>query len=259
MAIPVGIVTFNGLDVLKKCLDTWICDDRYELYIYDNGSDRETVEWLDNELVRHHRFVWLEKSPVNKGTYFARNRLIESMMKRTNSNLFVLMDSDIEFFPHSIDLMRDAILQRDDIGMVGFNESNMGFEINVEGFVEELTGECIMYRRELFQEIGGFNELLTYYSGDSHFCTKANMHGWKIRPILKDGYIHHKHTSHTNKGVLDIRAKDVDHWKSIDSHMEKYWANRLVCGKGHFQKTAHQKKLATKICNLAKVMNELIS
>lgn len=259
MAIPIGIVTYNGLDVLKKCLETWICDDRYDLYVFDNGSDEETVKWLDHELVRHHRFIWLHLAGENKGLYYARNRLIEKITKSTESNLFVLMDSDIEFFPHSIDLMRDAINQRNDIGMVGFHQANSGFPISPEGFVEELTGECVMYRRELFQEVGGFNELLKYYSGDSHFCTKANMHGWKIKPILSEGYIHHKHTSQSNPGVKDQAAKDVEHWTEVDTNMEKYWSNRLVCGKGHFQKTSNEKRMARKICNLAKVMNELLT
>jgi glycosyltransferase involved in cell wall biosynthesis len=221
-----GVVTFNRLDLLKKCWPSWRAA-QLPIFCWDNGSSSETVLWL-----KAHEMV-LHQNPNNSGVWFARNRLIDRI-KALGFKYALLIDSDIELYPGTVEAMVDIAERCANVIFVGWPQANHGFVPTAEGYVEELAHECILNRLNAWEDVGRFPESLLYYSGDSWISTLANMVGWKTALVLGrgDGYFHHKHGSQGNPGTKEAAARDVERWQKIERKMIDYWSHRLQHGKG---------------------------
>jgi len=258
VSMPVGIVTLNGLDVLKTCMRSWLSLPNAMLFIFDNGSDAETVEFLKTTCEKEGNIKHLHLSNENKGLPFGRNHLIREISKTTKGEYLMLIDSDIELYPVCIPWLKQTLDADRLCGMAGFIEANAGdFPVTPEGHIEEITNECLMYRRIMFNEIGMFSQAFKYYCSDSHFSTKANMHGWKTRVINGKGYNHYKHTSQLTDGVLDLRAKDQEKWMDWNKKYDSYWSQRFVCGKGEWPRNLDKKRFCKNVIRISRVFGEL--
>lgn len=225
----VGIVTFNNLPMLQRCFASWRAVPNSELVVWDNGSTADTVSWLKAQPIDK-----LFESPTNVGLCVGRNRIIEYSRDTSTCPYLLLMDSDVLLHEGSAPLMTAALDASPDVGMVSFMQANQGFPVHPDGFVEEVSNECVMSRLRMWAEIGTFPETLLYYSGDSWKSTLANMTGWKTKVISGvQGYEHYAHGSHVNPEVPKILVQDREHWLETEGRFEAYWRRRLLFGKGH--------------------------
>jgi len=230
--IGVGVVTFNRLDLLRKCLPSWQSVPEGHLAIFDNGSDSDVIEYLGQQDTRK---VFL--SDKNRGTAYARNKLIRYFKGLGGIKYILLPDSDIQLHEGAVGEMCEVLENDGDVGIVGYPQANAGFDV-YDGYVEEIAHECAMTRVELWDDLQ-YPESLIYYSSDSYLSTLANMLGWRTKLVegKGDGYTHFKHGSHKNEGVTQQASKDVRRWSEMEAKMVAYWLHRGEHGKGKYSIT----------------------
>lgn len=220
--VAIGVVTFNRLDLLKRCLPSWLteCND---VYVFDNGSDNDTTLWLSTQPVH------LIRSPVNEGVSVGRNRILERL--RGQYDYVLLIDSDVELQEGCVDQMVQAAEWAPDAGCVIGYQACRDYMPDEFGRVPEAAGEAMLVRVEAIKEIGGFPESLVYYSSDSWWFLRASMLGWWT--ICTDArYEHHQHGSQGIAGVTDAARRDIALWSRRERAMERFWAARMTYGKG---------------------------
>lgn len=225
--LVIGVVTFNNLELLKQCLPSWQNIPGTFLFVWDNGSDSEVVEWL-----REQRIDKLVEMKTNRGLSFARNRIIEFNRDFIHHPYILLMDSDVLLMPGSVAEMVAAMDAHPDAGILGYAQANKGFPVSPDGVVEEIANECQLSRMQMWLEIGLFPETVTYYSADSWKSTIANMSGWRTRVLFGEGYRHYKHGSHVNPEVPEAMHRDRAYWLQMEKRFKTYWTRRLVMQKG---------------------------
>ncbi|MFQ5639064.1 MAG: glycosyltransferase family 2 protein [bacterium] len=58
--------------------------------------------------------------------------------------------------------------------------------------VDWVSGACLMIRKNIFDQIGGFDETLYMYYEDADLCLRVKKLGWKIY-FIPDAYVYHLH------------------------------------------------------------------
>src|SRR5207249_2058015 len=125
-------------------------------YIFDNGSEDGTRDWLRTQL-----FTWLELSPDNKGQCIASNRCLDAIGQ--DYDFIVRLDNDIipktqDFLQRMLEAQRaldkKAVISPDIVGLEHkpkpFGEHSVG-GFNFE-FVEILGGACRLAPAALFKD-----------------------------------------------------------------------------------------------------------
>jgi len=196
--IGIAVVTFNRLDVLKLCLPSLV-QTGCHVAVWDNGSDSETVDYLRQQSVK------LVQSPVNRGAWFGRNRLIEYFRDHhPRIQYLLIVDSDVEIHPGSLAAMVEAMEADRKHCFVAWPQSNKHCEIFDGIMVEEVASECVLTRMDVWSEIGLFAEIdaetgapISYYASDSYKFQTASICGYPVALVVGrgEGYRHYQHSS----------------------------------------------------------------
>lgn len=196
--VSIVVPVYNGESTIKNCLDSIIRlkyhPQKIEVILVDDGSTDRTVD-----LVKEYPIKLIRKehggypSAMNAGIKVARGEMI------------VIVDSDIyvseDWLIKIVDEFRDP-----NVGIVsGYvaTAPTSSFWAKVVGFAAEdcydtieskyldfITSTCTAYRRQLFAEVGLFNEALRRGS-DEDLAQRALEAGWKI-VLQKDAVCYHE-------------------------------------------------------------------
>lgn len=208
-SISIIIPTKNNLRVIRNLI-TSVFErtnyDAFEIVLVDNGSDDKEIFPYYSEIKRKYPVRVVEyNEPFN---YSKANNLGASASK---SDLLLFMNNDMEII-HSdwlTELAQWASLPQ--IGIVGtklLHEDNTiqhaGVVLGLQGFVGHLylntpdhyngligsvdwyrdvsavTGACQMIRRQVFEELNGFDETFQLVFSDVDICLRAIAEGYRI-------------------------------------------------------------------------------
>ncbi|MBB6736009.1 glycosyltransferase family 2 protein [Cohnella zeiphila] len=203
------IPTYNQLDLLNLCLNsiTENTDLPYEVIVIDNASTDGTGEYL-RRMSGQVRFRVLDS---NRGFAGAIN--IGLMMAKGTTIL--LLNNDTLVTEHWLENMLACLNSDDRIGMVGPITNYISGDQQVDvpyrdvsempAFAREnnipnperwrrtdrLVGFCLLFRRELFRQIGYFDEGFEIGNfEDDDFNIRVRMLG-KSLVVAEDAFIHH--------------------------------------------------------------------
>ncbi|QPJ65006.1 MAG: glycosyltransferase family 2 protein [Candidatus Nitrohelix vancouverensis] len=188
MKASVIVPNWNGMKFVGMCLDslTQTTLDDYEVIVVDNGSIDGSREWIEE----NHPWVRLVKLPENMGFAIACNEGI----KVSKGRYIILLNNDIEVEPDWLEELYLGMERRPDCGM---GTSKMMFLHDRESFYntgdlfhawsagggrgqgekdqgqyeeeEMVFGACAgagIYRRELFEDVGLFDEDFFIFAED---------------------------------------------------------------------------------------------
>lgn len=82
-----------------------------------------------------------------------------------------------------------------------------------------LIGAFILLRREMLEELGGFDAGYRLYGEDIDLCYRAMQAGWE-RWLVPDAVVGHRHAAVTDRGFLTRRT--LWHWRSICRFVRKH-------------------------------------
>ena len=206
--ISIIIPTRDQIDLLSRCIDS-ICQKtsypNYEIVVVNNGSQSEEARSYFSRF-RHRLLEY--SGPFN---YSAINNFA---VEQTQSPWLLFLNNDIEAIDGEWLTIMAEHVQRSEIGAVGARllypdntvqhagvvlgaglgriaaHAFRGFAAEHSGVVKQLqltrnyscvTGACLLTRRDVFMEVGGFDEQqLPVTFNDVDFCLKLRRAGYLI-------------------------------------------------------------------------------
>lgn len=204
------IVSYNCLPLLKQCIESVDkyndIDDALEVIVVDNGSDGDTIEWLRSE-----RPDIISIANDNKG--FGQGNNVGADLSEGKYLLFLNPDTILiePVFGYALERFRQdpklgtfgvrlldaegkrnhSFLLRWVPGMfrTKLNDLLVALDIFIPSKMYTL-GADIFIRRDLFYEIGKFDENFFMYCEEADLTNRVNAHGMKNRFYRDKRIIH---------------------------------------------------------------------
>ena len=215
--VSVIVVNHNRVDLLRECLDSLLAQTypNLEFLVVDNGSSDQSCDFVESIPDDRVRLISLGK---NLGFGVGCNAGIE----QSRGDLVALLNNDAVAAPDWIEAMvRAASLSRagmcaskilfsgsgaiDKAGHLiyldgqnrgrGTGESDHG---QYDEFEETIfpDGCAALYRRQMLEEVGGFDEDFFAYADDADLGLRGRLLGWEC-VYAPDAVVTHRHSSTT--------------------------------------------------------------
>jgi len=189
----------------------------FEVVVVDNGSDDGSLEMLSREFSQLDVFqLKLIRNEENRGFCAANNQGFAA----SNTPLVALLNNDAEAEPDWLTSLTSAFEGRQEVGMAaskilvyedpkridkaghliypdGQNRGRGSGELDQGQYdrIEEVLwpdGCAAMYRREMLDKIGGFDEDFFAYADDAELGLRARIAGWTCIYIPDAVVRHHR-------------------------------------------------------------------
>jgi len=214
------VVNWNRRELLRASLES-LARQRtahpFHVIVVDNGSDDGSAEMVLKDYSAGSGFrVQLIRNPGNVGFCAANNQGFAA----SDSEFVALLNNDAEAEPGWLDALATAFHESPDVGMAaskilvyedprridkvghliyldGQNRGRGTGEIDHGQYdrVEEVLwpdGCAAMYRREMLDHIGGFDEDFFAYADDAELGLRARIAGWRCLYIPAAVVRHHR-------------------------------------------------------------------
>ncbi len=214
------VVTWNRHDLLRSCLQSLTrqqLNQPFEVVVVDNGSSDGSPEMVLREFSNQPAFrLKLIRNLDNRGFCAANNQGFAA----SNSELIALLNNDAEAEPEWLSSLVGAFEDGREFGMAaskilvyedtqridkaghliyadGQNRGRGSGELDAGQYdrIEEVLwpdGCAAMYRREMLDQIGGFDEDFFAYADDAELGLRARIAGWKCIYIPSAVVRHHR-------------------------------------------------------------------
>ena len=193
----------NEQDFISKTLDSVVNQTLLPekwMIVSDGSTDRT------DEIVAEYakRFPWIELMQVPQGSSRdfsgkanACNRAYERL-KAVEHDVVASLDADLSFAPDYFEFLLQKLAADPKLGIVGtpFSEGGETYDFRFSS-VEYVSGACQVFRRQCFEEIGGYVPI----SGggiDVVAVMSARAKGWRTRTFPERVLIHHRPMSSAN-------------------------------------------------------------
>jgi glycosyltransferase involved in cell wall biosynthesis len=161
-------------------------------------SDGST-DGMDNIVRKYatdHRWIELVRMPERQERHFAGKvhafnagyAKVDGLEYDVIGNL----DADVSFDPEYFEFLMRKFADNPRLGVAGtpFREGSFQYDFRFTN-IEHVSGQCQLFRKECFEEIGGY--LPRKIGGiDLVAVTTARMKGWQTRTFLEKPYNHHR-------------------------------------------------------------------
>lgn len=260
--VSIIITNKDKVELLKECIDSIVYKStysNYEIIICENNSEeKKTFEYYD-ELISHYNNIRIVKwdKPFN---YAAANNFA---VKYAKGDVFVFLNNDTKVITNDwLENMLELTL-REDVGIVGAkllyeNDTiqHAGVVVGLLGVaghigknksrnynghmgnlliirnVSAVTGACLMIKRHVFDEVGGFDERFVLAFNDIDLCLKVREKGYNI---LFTPYAELYHYESETRGYENTPEKQERFKREIDLFKQK-WHDILMSGDPYFNK-----------------------
>jgi glycosyltransferase involved in cell wall biosynthesis len=252
--ISIIIPTRNMAEIISNCLQS-IFDkttyNNFEVIVIDNGSDDQENFKLYDE--------WKKREPQRFAVYeydipFNYSKINNYGVSKATGELVLLLNNDVEVItPDWLTEMAGQAI-RPEIGVVGAclyypdntvqhggvilgiggvaNHSHKHFSAEHPGYFGRLkvvsnysavTGACLMTKKEIYEEVGGLEEILEVAFNDVDFCLKVRERGYYNIWLPHVQLYHHESKS---RGAEDTPEKQARFLGEIEYMLQK-WGNVL--------------------------------
>jgi GT2 family glycosyltransferase len=220
------IVTYNSSSVIGPCLESLQEYTDLEIVIVDNASTDTTLQVIESRFPT----VVLIKNSANKGFASAANK----GFARTSAPWVMFLNPDTTFRGNSINSLTTILQQEQQWSIAGcrmvdqkgkpqvscwkppslfslFLESYLPYRVSLPLItemlddareVEMVSGGCMIVRREVFADLGGFDERFFLYYEDADFCLRARRDQQRIWYL--SGVLVTHHVAVSTEGDRDV-------------------------------------------------------
>lgn len=232
--IAVIVVNWNRRDLLRNCLRSLRRQEgiAFEVVVVDNGSEDGSPDMVAREFGGCGWTLRLIRNKTNRGFCAANNQGIAA----TSAAYIALLNNDAEADPGWLAALRRCFENRPDIGMAaskilvfedprridkaghliypdGQNRGRGSGELDIGQYdrLEETLwpdGCAAMYRREMLEQIGGFDEDFFAYADDAELGLRARIAGWRCL-YVPDAVVRH-HRGSTLGVTSSLRLKLIE-------------------------------------------------
>lgn len=245
--IDIVVCVYNALEDVRKCLtaieENATCP--YRLIIVNDGSEKETVDYLYSYVTGHMDTAKLVDLKTNHGYTYALNRGLEA----SQSNHVFVLNSDTIVTLGWMEHMLQVFADYPGTGIVGALSNAASYQSvprvhNIERtdwhidpmhadpllcheLVQSFHGEtaarfttingfCYAISRRVFDAIGLYDEekYRTGYGEENDFCLRAEDAGFENRVCLKAYVYHAKSKSFTHEKRKELSKKNGAEYKA---------------------------------------------
>ena len=186
---------------IRKTLETMMAQTVLPLkwVIVSDGSTDGTDE-IVKEFAAKHTWIELLRMPERKERHFGgKVRAFNAGYARMSGLEFDVvgnLDGDTSFEPDYIEYLLGKFAQNPKLGVGGTNYVESAWDKDLKhdyrfSNIEDVTGQCQLFRRECFEAIGGYQP--SKIGGVDLIATiSARMHGWQTRVYTDRVLFHHR-------------------------------------------------------------------
>jgi poly-beta-1,6-N-acetyl-D-glucosamine synthase len=178
--------------------------------IVSDGSTDGTDEIVEKYGVKH---PWIElvRMPPRQERHFAGKvnafKAGYAQVKDLNFEIIGNLDGDVSFAEDYLQFLLGRFAENPALGVAGtpFREGSSKSSVYDYRFTsaEHVSGQCQLFRRKCFEEIGGY--IPRKIGGvDLVAVTTARMKGWQTRSFLEKTYSHHRQMSTANRNAFKV-------------------------------------------------------
>ena len=261
--VSVLIPNYNHKDILKTCIDSLYNVNEYqnfEIVIVENNSTEQEIFNYYDELQKEHDNI---RVITYKGE-FNYSKINNFGMKYTKGDYVLLLNNDTEIIsPNALSGMVGCILRpevgavgakllyEDDtvqhagivVGFIGYaSHVNHGLEKDECGYMDTsrvncnysaVTAACMMVKKSVFEEVGGFDESFVVACNDVDLCLKICQ---KRKLVVFNAFSLWHHYESKSRGYDDDNQEKA--WR-FDREIEKFqmkWKDVLENGDPYYNK-----------------------
>jgi GT2 family glycosyltransferase len=274
--ISIIIPTKDNIKVLKKCIDSILKNTSYShfeiIIVNNNSADEDTYAYFE-ELKLTCNIKILD---YNKNFNFAA--INNFAVKFANGKIILFLNNDTEVISKEwLSAMLEQV-QRKEVGAVGCKllypdktlqhagvilginyigehlpiaehspkyipQNNQGYfgTVGVIHNLSAITAACMMLRKEVFEEVGGFDENLAVAYNDVDLCLKIRENGYLIVYTPYSELYHHESQSRGYDDTLEKRErflKEIEYirkkWGSVIDKGDPYYNPNLALDRVDF-------------------------
>lgn len=256
MKVSIVVVSHNSLNLLKDCLDhiEKHTNCPYELIIVDNTSRDGTQKWLKSwRKLKHSQNVQQLKIIYNEKNRFWPGAVNQGI-KHSKGKYIALVNSDVvvtvNWLPNLLKLFKELPLAAGIAPLMGgipnysyndqdyrthfgelpvkyppdkeLQEFSAGFHQKYAGSYLEtkiLCSACMVIKREVLPEVGGWDENFKLRGDDWEWCLRARSFGYRIYAAVDTLVVHY--------GVGSIKTMKSETRKKLMDRDFNYWVNVL--------------------------------
>ncbi|MFR6072876.1 MAG: glycosyltransferase [Faecalitalea cylindroides] len=254
--VSILIPNYNHKDLLKGCIESLMNVNTYsnmEIVIVENNSTEQEIFDYYKELEETYSNV---KVIYYEGD-FNYSKINNYGVKYTHGEYILFLNNDTKVIePDSIEDML-GVCQREDVGVVGAKllyeddtVQHCGVVVGYHGYataafslidrndfgymgrprvswdVSAVTAACLMTKREIFDEVGGFDEDFKVACNDVDLCLKIrSLNKWIVEDVFSVWY----HYESKSRGLEDTPEKQA-RFQSEIARFQKKWPEILKNG-----------------------------
>ena len=199
----------NEAAFIRKTLDSVVTQtllpERW--VIVDDGSTDHTAEIVESYAKRHPWIELVRRVQDRDRNFASKAHAVNTGLERVSSLQFEILgnlDADVSFGPDYMEFLMRKFSEDPKLGVAGtpFTQDG-GYDSSKDSFEGEnyVAGPCQLFRRECFQEIGGY---VPNRAGGLDWIAvmTARMKGWKVRAFPEKRYHHYRTLGTAEKGAL---------------------------------------------------------
>jgi poly-beta-1,6-N-acetyl-D-glucosamine synthase len=197
----------NEQDFIRCTLDSMVTQTHLPVrwVIVSDGSTDKTDE-IVAEYASRHDWITLIRTPDKRDRNFAAKVYCFNAALREvqglNYDVIGNLDADISFDAGHFAFLMGQFARNPKLGVGGtpFVENNAHYDYRFTN-IEHVSGACQMFRRECFDDIGGY---VPIKGGgiDWAAVTTARMKGWQTRTFTEKTCLHHRPMGTGSTGLL---------------------------------------------------------
>ncbi|MGZ5133532.1 MAG: glycosyltransferase family 2 protein [Flavitalea sp.] len=183
--------------------------------IVSDGSTDRTDEII-KQFAKEHAWIELMRMPEHRDRTFAAKAVCFNAgydrLKSGNFDLIGNLDADITLDPDYYEFLLGRFAEMPTLGVAGTpfieDASQPQSHTYAHQFadLEHVSGACQMFRRECFEEVGGYTPIKG--GGiDWVAVTTARMKGWQTRTFVEKTSLHHRKMGTANRNPLMARFR----------------------------------------------------
>ncbi|HBA90110.1 MAG TPA: glycosyl transferase [Geobacter sp.] len=179
--------------------------------IVSDGSTDRTEEIVEKYLGEHGWIELIRTSAAETRNFAGKVRAFDAgyeSIRNLHFDIVGNLDADISFDPDHFEFILGKFAVNPELGVAGtafVEDGSVAYDYDIVN-VEHVSGQCQLFRRACYEEIGGY---VSIKGGgvDWTAVTTARMIGWQTRTFPEKCFIHHR-VMGTGKGsVLGARFR----------------------------------------------------
>ena len=175
--------------------------------IVDDSSTDHTAEIVQRYTQSHSWIELVRRTRDHDRNFASKAHAVNTGLERVDSLQFDIvgnLDADVSFEPDYMEFLMRKFSEDLDLGVAGTPFTQDGdYDSSKDSFEGEnyVAGPCQLFRRECFQQIGGY---VPNRAGGVDWIAvmTARMNGWKVRSFSEKRYHHHRTLGTAGKGAL---------------------------------------------------------